>query len=874
MKRADGPTAPTRLAPGVERHIALTQGVLWLERVWDASWPASGFLLLYLALSLFDVWGYVPALVHIAVLGATVAVTLLALVKAVRTLRPPTRADAIQRLEIASALTHRPLETASDKLSDGALDPATRALWQGAQREAADALIHLRQAAPRSRLSARDPQALRFAALLLFVLGAALAGPDGWSRIGAGLNPNFGAGSDHPVALDAWIDPPPYTGLPPVFLARGALPSGEDNVPSVPQGAVLTLRLHGDFSKARVELKPSGRNHVKSTSLRLARDKSGTLTGTLPLETTSEAILRAHGRVLGRWPINVVPDTPPQIAFDGEIKATSRAALRIPYTVSDDFGLKSVELQIRLADKSSGDTVTLPLAVPSNRTGNSKPARMRAYKDLSAHPWAGAKVVMTLVATDAKGQEGVSEPVTMMLPERHFTHPLARALVDARRRLALSDNGIGFASGFLGAATGPGAPPIPSASVYLAMRLAYWQLMRDPSHEAIASASELMWSAALALENGGADAAERDLQAAKDALSKALRDHASQEEISEKLQALRDAIDRYLGELSRQMAQMNPNDNAPLDPNLQLVTPQDFENMLQALENLAQTGANQEAEQLLGALDDILQNLQAPGQQREASPQDKARQQAMNELGAIIGDQRKLMDDTNRKGEDKGNDAPLSAAPLPDQDQNGHAPETQGDNGDQAANEMPQTGQGKTGEGHDGKGSHDDQTKGQQSPDGGAGTLAERQDGLRQRLDKMMQALGEGTGDVPAPLGRAERAMRDAHKDLRNGNQLGAIQNQKEALDALRDSAQSIAKAMDDANRQARAGSGRGGRASTDPFGRPIAGAPDVNSVLNMPDKGEVQRAREILNEIRRRAAERGRPQSELDYLDRLLERF
>lgn len=873
MKRLPGRTAPTRLAPGVERQIALTRGVLWFERVWDASWPASGFLLSYFALSLFDVWGFVPGLVHVAALGVTVAATLLALVKAVRTLKAPTRAEAIHRLEITSALAHRPLETASDMLSDGRDDPATRALWQGAQREAAGALAHLRQATPRSRLSARDPQALRFAALLLVVLGVALAGPDGWNRIGAGLNPNFTAGGDHPVALDAWIDPPPYTGLPPVFLARGALPASDDNIPSVPEGAVLTVRLHGDFSKGLVELKPSGHSRMKATSVRLARDKSGTLAGTLALETTSEAILRVHGRVLGRWPINVMSDRPPQIAFDGEIKATSRAALRIPYRVSDDFGLQSVELQIHLADKSDGETITLPLAVPSSRSDNSKPARMRAYKDLSAHPWAGAKVVMTLIATDAKGQQGMSDPVTMTLPERQFTNPLARALVDARRRLALSDDGVGFASGFLGAATGPGAPPVPTGSVYLAMRLAYWQLMRDPSRDAIASASELMWSAALALENGNADAAERDLQAAKDALAKALRDHAPQEEISEKLQALRDALNRYLGELSRQMAEANPSDNAPFDPNLQLVTPQDFENLMRALENLAQTGANQEAEQLLGALDDILQDLQSPGEQREASPQDRARQKAMNELGAIIGDQRKLMDDTNRQSQSGSEDTPLSAAP-PDRESSGHAPEAQGHNGDRAASEMPQTGQGKTGKGSDGKGSNDDNAKGRQSPEGGAGTLADRQEGLRQRLGKMMEALGEGTGDVPAPLGHAERAMKDAHKDLRNGDQMGAIQNQKEALDALRDGAQSIAKAMDDANRQARAGSGRAGRASTDPFGRPVAGAPDVNSVLNMPDKGEVQRAREILNEIRRRAAERGRPQSELDYLDRLLERF
>ena len=44
---------------------------------------------------------------------------------------------------------------------------------------------------------------------------------------------------------------------------------------------------------------------------------------------------------------------------------------------------------------------------------------------------------MTLTAREEGGNEGKSEPFAFRLPERLFTKPLARALVEQRRNLAL-----------------------------------------------------------------------------------------------------------------------------------------------------------------------------------------------------------------------------------------------------------------------------------------------------------------------------------------------------------------------------------------------------------------------------------------------------
>jgi hypothetical protein len=56
-----------------------------------------------------------------------------------------------------------------------------------------------------------------------------------------------------------------------------------------------------------------------------------------------------------------------------------------------------------------------------------------------------------------------------------------------------------------------------------------------------------------------------------------------------------------------------------------------------------------------------------------------------------------------------------------------------------------------------------------------------------------------------------------------------------------------------------------------DPLGR---GQNGPGNMIKLPDANDLARARDILQELRRRAGQRSRPQQELDYLDRLLKEF
>jgi hypothetical protein len=146
----------------------------------------------------------------------------------------------------------------------------------------------------------------------------------------------------------------------------------------------------------------------------------------------------------------------------------------------------------------------------------------------------------------------------------------------------------------------------------------------------------------------------------------------------------------------------------------------------------------------------------------------------------------------------------------------------------------------------------------------------------------MMRHMSDGLGDIPDPLGRAERDMHDAVGALRHGAPGDAVGPQSEALDQLQQGARDFAKQLQD---QASKSGSPGEFDATgqlppdsidrDPFGRPLSanGTYDQGNVA-IPDDTVLQKSREILDELRRRAGERSRPAIELDYIDRLLRQF
>ena len=166
--------------------------------------------------------------------------------------------------------------------------------------------------------------------------------------------------------------------------------------------------------------------------------------------------------------------------------------------------------------------------------------------------------------------------------------------------------------------------------------------------------------------------------------------------------------------------------------------------------------------------------------------------------------------------------------------------------------------------------------------------LAKRQQALRERLENLQKRLDE-TGAGDNGLDDAQNAMREAETALGQGpgGSGGAVDAQGRAVQALRDSAQKLAEAMrgqaggngggmEGEDEEGQGSQGQFGAGGTDPLGRPAGGERAFNPNARFDPLGvpAAERARRVLEELRRRLGEPARPREEMDYLERLLRRY
>jgi uncharacterized protein (TIGR02302 family) len=778
----------------IERHVWLARAAILWERAWPKLWPVFGIAGLFAALALLNTFAHLPVALHALVIIAALGGIGYFLYRNFLWFPLPHWRDGARRLERDSALAHRPITEREDRIAAGAGDALAEGLWRAHMRALLARHDRLRFVIPRASLAAQDPYFLRYALLALLAIGVLAAGSDSGRRLGAA----FSLGQTALLAtLDAWIDPPPYTGEAPIYLPHGSA----TKTIAVPAGSVLALRVHGGGTAPQLTLAPrpahaptfSGKDEDYASNGKITRDENVSVV--------------AGGATLGSWRIKAIGDEPPSITFAQPPSRTERDAVKFAFTAGDDYGVTSARALI-VPIKHTKRSRTLVVDLPLSASG--KTLSQTVYRDLTADPYAGLEVNITLEAKDAVGNIGRSKPVRFHLPARIFTNPLARALVEQRQNLTL-EGAAGRANVALALdalTVAPDAFYQNQTGIYLAIRAAYWALKNGRDSQSIARAQDLLWQTALALERGGLSSAAEELRRLQQMLSEALAQGAPQEVVDSLLQRYQQALDRYL----RMLAQNPPPANEPVQKGAKVLNPGDLQAMLKAIQQLAQTGARDQAQQLLSMLQNMLENLRMTAGKGGSggSQPDKALSDAVKGLGDLMGKQRQLLDKTFR--EQQGNPDPKAGGP-----------------------------------------------KG----------LSQQQGDLRGQLNKLMQGLGPKVGKSSKNLGEAGKQMGEAQGKLGDRALDDATDAERNALEEMRKGAGQLAKNLMQQNGK------EGENGSEDPLGRENGGnGPSFGSETKLPDRSQLERARNILKELRHRAEERGRPQEELDYIDRLLRQF
>jgi len=840
--------------PGLRGRRLLARAALGWELFWPGAWPVLAVLGIFLLLALLGLPALLPPWLHGLGLLAFAASLAFMLRRAWQGLRIPDALAAERRLERASGLSHRPLSVMADRPAGH--DPLAMAIWQAHQARMAARIRQLRVGLPRPGLAARDKRALRAAMLVALVAAFGIAGDAAPERLRRALLPAFAqAPPAAALRIEAWVTPPAYTGAPPIFL------SASGGHATVPAGSRMQVTLSGRPGGAPPELSgPAG-------TITLRGLDASSFAADLPLTDPARLTLRRDGALLAEWHLAVQADAPPRVSFpEPPARAQRGLAIRMPWRAEDDWGVHSLRFELRLSARPNAPPVTQTIPLPP---GTPRQARGITAPDLSAHPWAGLPVRLSLAAEDGAGQEGVSGPVEIILPERSFTHPVAQALVTIRRDLSLAPEARDTARrGLDQLATAPDAFENDTTTA-LGLRVARNRLfLRRPG--AVEEAQELLWDMALALEEGRDGRTARALAQAQQALREALENAEQQnqahtnndparQEAERRIQQLREAIRRHLEAMAERLQRENAESLSELPQNR--ADQREINRRTERLREANRENRIPDAQRELAELEEMLRNLQEGRQARGEIPErQQQRQRGQQQMGVV-------QDMVRRQGEmlDRGQRRIEAEEARRNQQRR-----SQG-----AQNQRPPA----------------------QAPEPSAAD-ARRQRALRRALGELMQQYGDLTGELPEALGRADQAMREAQEALGEGGD--ARDPQSRAMRHLQEGGRQMAQQLqrqfgqqpgqgegeaegaDMAANPEEGGEGEGEGSEMgegrDPLGRrarDVAGGnPDQGSDTRLPDEAEQMRTRRIQDELRRRGAERERGPEELDYIERLLRRF
>lgn len=790
-------------APG-PRVVFFARLAIFIERLAPIAIIAGAPIAALAVASLFDAWSATPQWAHgLALLaGAGLAVSL-----GYRRWRAdlwPSRHQALARLEADGGVRHDALQTLEDQSFAGA-----GSLWAAHVADMREKARAARLTPPRATANAVDPHGVRYAALALFAVGWISAGGEAGQRLLSGVLPSDPRAAA-PGFADLWIEPPAYAAKAPIYLLRAGdrLPGLRAEI-SAPEGSVVKAQVN-QRSRFRLSMRMIGER------VDAQKDKNGNQSrATLTLTQSGVLSLRAGGRE-GRWPINVIGDRAPEVDFIEPPKADEDGRLVLSARINDDYGVAAAALRIRLdpAQERALDAPALGDAAKAESRlieleGFAGPSGDRgAVIDLQSDPWAGLKVIATLIVTDAADQTGETAPAEITLPARSFFNPLARAVVEQRQTLAVAPEEWRRAEwAFNGVTLGP-EYFFEKATDYLLLRTAMWRVSKEAGGDYKQTVEEF-WPLALQLEDESLELARRRLDAAKEALRNALEQGASDSEIERLTEEMRAALRQYLQALV-QSGQETAQDGPPSD---EVVDSADLDAMLDSIRDLARSGASNAARQALADLENLLNNLRLSGRPGGGEGGEPRPGGPAGEAGDLIGRQRELADKAFSRGQ------------------------TRGAAGDDLGEE-----QGAL-----------------------AGDLAD----LMKSLEGEGGGEADGSGDAARAFARALSDMNRSEEALRGEDFEAAGGAMERAIDALREGAQTLARNQ---GADARAAAGDGRQPMRDPLGRPIGDA--YGAGVDIPEKSDAQRARDLIEELRRRLSDGERTEDEIKYLERLLERF
>ncbi|WP_455476995.1 TIGR02302 family protein [Bartonella sp. B41] len=779
--------------------------VLFFEKLWPRLLPFFMVLSLFCSLSWFGIFNSLNYWLHLLLL-------VLMLFFAVGSLfflsgfRFPTIKDIDRHIERENGLENQPLCAQTDCLCREDDDNLSAIIWREHQLRMAKKLCNLQIGLIYPNSASYDPMAFRSLFILLCVCSFSFSFGSLGGRLADAfdLRPVIDEASMH---IDAWVTPPAYTGVAPIYFTQAdttqfAVPEGSNVVVRVINGSGVTVKAvsSGDASKISF-LKKDEKTYLNDSIIHFETC----------LERSMDLFVSSRQKQQ-HWHLQMIKDKSPTIRWLEKPGRIFTGALEMQYEMDDDYGVTKAFVEVELLLDEYKNTTSLYQAPKIElllaRGGKGK---MRMVQDVSSHPWAGSKVKITLVAEDGAGQQGRSETFVMVLPQRIFSNPVAGAVNELRRLLALSPSLQDRVLDMLSALLVRPEDGLQNAAYVLALQSAWTRLSMAKTNDQLRDVVDYLWQITLGIENSVPESVRKNLKQAQTALRDALRYGAPAAEIERLMTDLRKAMDDYIHALAE-----NAQDNRNLS-NFNL-SDDVLQKKLNLIEEMAKAGSSFAAERLLAEVEQMLDHLQVKkNYQSENTGNDQTAQmkKELDQLSDLIRRQQEILNETHQL-------------------------------------EMEQ---------QYGKNVDKKQRR----------SIKKRQSELRSELSLLKQELSEHGYKQNDALKKAEKKMNSAEIALDSGNSGLSIQNQQGVLEALRQGAHHILEEMREILKKQR-GNKNSVFNSEDPSFPPFFSKTDSEQEgAEILRENDQMRARQILKEIRERLGREQILEEEKNYLERLL---
>lgn len=804
--------------------------IIFVAEISNAFWQFLSLLILYFAFLVYQSKMGDAPVAHFILFVLTCGLGGYFLYQGLKSFSLPSWSKIKRRIETKSNIERGFLDINDDTVASG-----DENLWNRFKSTINKQSRHLKIVHFENDLPNRDPLALRFLPVLLLCFVMMMAWPLNTSYIAHKIFPStpFSLAflKGEPQIIQGWITPPVYTNKAPIILNATT-----HDLYIIPANSVVKLSL----------------NHIRSDAVTLdfgnqtppqSLDKQGRsffIETSIPNDASTVTLRDDDNDIIHAWDIFVEDDLSPTVAFIGEPTVTPSYNFGVQYMLQDDFGFENVTLSVVRAESTADEPNPEPLvfdipvgAYTTDEDGTSY-WQGQYFHDLTAHHWAGSPVFLQITATDLGGHQATTDEIIFTLPVRKFSNPLAQKL--ALMRGHLLDDYEGYTETALNdleyILIRPGHYR-GNTRVFLGLKSAFGRLYLDRHYAEKKSVTDLLWDIAVYIEDGFMFEDRQKIQQAQSELMKALSDpNADMRDIENLMNAYQQAIEQMMQNAMRDMMEKMQNGDVSDIPAMQM-DPQAFEKFMQTLKDMVQSGDRDAAMKMLQEMEQAMQNM---GQEQQLSEEQKQGLQQLKNLNEIIKAQEALLEETKR----------LEA----------EASQSQTDAEKQALNGECQN-----------AGSAQSQ-------------LADMTEKTHESLSTIMP------NENMDSLKNAQDHMDQAAQSLKAQNFAAARDAQQKALEALQQGMDDAMQGMESALNMSFSGPSMPGMMgmgtpmpqnrgqNTDPFGRENGNANPFSGSLDYKDGQNLQKSREIIDELRRRSGERFRPQQELDYIQRLLERF